>query len=100
MLVQSPERAARPASTAWTNGRSSATRRNGPPTISKSNHVPERSAAIFVNNAPQMPPTCLSLKSEPHRRPREIKKMLDGMRAAKAARTVQPGSRPRQKPVT
>ena len=40
------------------------------------------------------------MKSEPHRRPREIKKMLDGMRAAKAARTVQPGRRPRQKPVT
>ena len=55
--------------TACAKGKRFATFSNAPPTNSKSNQIPDNHAERLVNNAPQIPPTCLSLKTLPQRTP-------------------------------
>ena len=75
------------SSTACTNGNKFAILPNIPPTSSKSNHTPESQADKFVSNAPQIPPTCFTLKILPHKSPSAIWKIAKGI-MAKMAYTI------------
>ena len=63
----------RDRSTAWIKGKQYAISLNKPPIKSKLNHVPLSHAVRLVNKAPQIPPTCLSLKIVPQNKPIAIK---------------------------
>ena len=68
--------------TACTKGKAFAIVSNHPPTSATSNHIPDSQALIFVNKAPQAPPTCFSLNSEPHKIPIPIKRRAAGSDAS------------------
>ena len=67
-----PPTAARCAVTACAKGKRLAIFSNQPPTNDKSNHTPESQAERLVNNAPQIPPTCLTVNTLPHNSPKAI----------------------------
>ena len=67
-----PASTARSNSTVWTKGKQFAIFWNAPPTRFRSNQTPESHAERFVSKATQISPTCLSVKTLPHRSPRAI----------------------------
>lgn len=97
MSLKLPLMAARVPLTAWTNGRTSATALKVPPIKFKSNQVPLSQAVKFVKSAPQIPPTCLSVKTVPTNKPIAMKKKAVGSKTRSAMNTLPLMGKPRKK---
>ena len=74
--------------TICTKGRAFAIFSKAPPTVLISNQIPANQPVKLVINAPQIPPTCFTLRALPHSKPRQIKNNEIGIIASKAYRIV------------